>query len=195
MSATISKRMIRELIETAGRYCDHPEGEHEPGYCTYVAIAQEDLSQMLDEVEARQEQRKADREASEQYDPLSPPPEPPVGTWVKDRHGGTSQRRQWTVENGVQRTGWGQPGFEPFGKWRDMWAARGPLVECGPWGEDLPEEPETTSVFDDFGGHYAVFNQGREVARWAPGPKWSLFSETIEEDPDYSYTWVPKDGS
>ncbi len=56
------------------------------------------------------------------------PPEPPVGTWVRDRHGAVSMRH----EGG----GWAPPGFMTFGKWEAMWAARGPLVECGPWGDD-----------------------------------------------------------
>lgn len=59
------------------------------------------------------------------------PPEPPVGTWVKDRFGATSQRRTY---QGL--TGWGEPGIMPFGEWKAMWKARGPLVECGPWGRD-----------------------------------------------------------
>lgn len=59
------------------------------------------------------------------------PPEPPVGTWVKDRHGGTSLR---------YAAGWGEPGIMPFGRWEAMWLARGPLVECGPWGAPLETE-------------------------------------------------------
>jgi hypothetical protein len=60
------------------------------------------------------------------------PPEPPVGTWVKDRHGGTSYHQT--------PGGWGQPGIMPFGRWEAMWLARGPLEVCGPWGADLLEE-------------------------------------------------------
>lgn len=56
------------------------------------------------------------------------PPEPPVGTWMKDRFGGVTQR---------QRDGWGAPGVMPFGKWTSMWDARGPYTECGPWGAEL----------------------------------------------------------
>lgn len=56
------------------------------------------------------------------------PPEPPVGTWMKDRFGGVTQR---------QEGGWGAPGIMPFGKWEAMWSSRGPYVECGPWGADL----------------------------------------------------------
>jgi hypothetical protein len=57
--------------------------------------------------------------------------EPPVGAWVKDRHGEVHQRR--IDPDG--RDGWGLPGFYSFGKWEAMWEARGPLVECGPWGQ------------------------------------------------------------
>jgi hypothetical protein len=59
------------------------------------------------------------------------PPEPPIGTWVKDRHGGVSQRRIDSDGN----DGWGMPGFYSFGKWDRMWTARGPLTECEPWGK------------------------------------------------------------
>lgn len=59
------------------------------------------------------------------------PPEPPVGTWMKDRFGGVTQR---------QKDGWGAPGVMPFGRWEGMWDARGPYVECGPWGAELPAE-------------------------------------------------------
>lgn len=57
------------------------------------------------------------------------PPEPPVGTWVKDRHGGTSYRQSGG--------GWGEPGIMPLGRWEAMWRARGPLIECGPWGREM----------------------------------------------------------
>lgn len=56
------------------------------------------------------------------------PPEPPVGTWVRDRFGSLSVRQKGG--------GWGAPGIMPFGVWEAMWAARGPLVECGPYGAD-----------------------------------------------------------
>lgn len=65
------------------------------------------------------------------------PPEPPVGTWVKDKHGGTSLR---------YAEGWGQPGTMPFGRWEAMWEARGPLVECGPWGRELNTKTLTIRV-------------------------------------------------
>ena len=61
------------------------------------------------------------------YKPEDVPPEPPVGTWIRDRFGGTSMR---------QEGGWGQPGVMPFGQWAAMWRARGPLLECGPWGRE-----------------------------------------------------------
>ncbi|MFE6967215.1 hypothetical protein ACFVAJ_19185 [Agromyces sp. NPDC057679] len=54
--------------------------------------------------------------------------EPPVGTWVMDRHGAATYR---------QESGWGEPGFAPLGVWTSMWDARGPYVECGPWGMSL----------------------------------------------------------
>lgn len=63
------------------------------------------------------------------------PPQPPVGTWVKDRFGGTSFH--------AVQDGWGAPGLMPFGKWEAMWHARGPLIVCGPWGRPLEEEEES----------------------------------------------------
>jgi hypothetical protein len=56
------------------------------------------------------------------------PPEPPVGTWVKDRHGATHYR----TENG--RWAAAPTGFLAGGIWSAMWEARGPLVKCGPYG-------------------------------------------------------------
>lgn len=56
------------------------------------------------------------------------PPEPPVGTWVRDRFGGLSKHQKGG--------GWGEPGFEPFGVWSAMWQTRGPLEICGPWGRE-----------------------------------------------------------
>lgn len=55
------------------------------------------------------------------------PPEPKPGSWVKDRNGGVHHRAP-------DGSGWGNPGFYYFGRWRDMWEARGPLVECEPYG-------------------------------------------------------------
>lgn len=56
-----------------------------------------------------------------------------MGTWVKDRHGGTHYRRS---------DGWSSApeGFYAFGVWEDMWQGRGPLVECGPWGAEKGSE-------------------------------------------------------
>jgi hypothetical protein len=62
----------------------------------------------------------------------TPPPEPPEGTWIKDRHGATAMHHKGG--------GWAPPGFYPFGQWEAMWNARGPLVECGPWGQDLEKK-------------------------------------------------------
>lgn len=68
---------------------------------------------------------------------LPVPTEPPVGTWVKDRFGGTHVR----IEDSDGNIGWSASptGFYAFGKWAPMWESRGPLVECGPWGAELPE--------------------------------------------------------
>lgn len=66
--------------------------------------------------------------------PLSRDNEPPIGTWVRDRFGGTSMR---------QGDGWGNPGVMPFGRWQAMWDARGPYEICGPWGAPAPTEPES----------------------------------------------------
>lgn len=66
--------------------------------------------------------------------------EPPLGTWVKDRHGAAHQRRI----DADGRDGWGQPGFYSTGRWEAMWEARGPLVICGPWGADLDAAAEAT---------------------------------------------------
>jgi hypothetical protein len=65
--------------------------------------------------------------------PEAVPPEPPVGTWVRDRFGGVTMRQHGG--------GWAPPGFMPLASWRAMWERRGPLVECGPWGQ----EPTTTT--------------------------------------------------
>ena len=59
--------------------------------------------------------------------------EPPVGSWVRDKHGATSCR---------QEDGWGQPGMMSFGRWEAMWDARGPYELCGPWGA-APSENTT----------------------------------------------------
>lgn len=63
------------------------------------------------------------------------PPEPPVGTWVKDRFGATSVRI---------KDGWAASptGFYGGGIWECMWEARGPLEVCGPWGAQLVTNPE-----------------------------------------------------
>jgi hypothetical protein len=70
------------------------------------------------------------------------PPEPPLGTWMRDRHGGTCVRFIDTDGN----DGWGQgPGFYACGKWEAMWHARGPYVECGPHGVDHLEAEQDKS--------------------------------------------------
>lgn len=63
------------------------------------------------------------------------PPEPPEGTWVRDRHGGISQRIG---------DGWAAPGCLPTGVWEPFWRARGPLIICGPYGAELPPMTEVT---------------------------------------------------
>jgi hypothetical protein len=61
--------------------------------------------------------------------PAPCPPEPPIGTWVKDRHGASFMR--------INDRGWGAgPNGYPGAQWSSMWEARGPLVECGPWGAE-----------------------------------------------------------
>lgn len=62
------------------------------------------------------------------------PPEPPIGTWVKDRFGAASHRGN----NGY----WGEPGFYYLASWEPMWKARGPLVECAPWGVETMDVQE-----------------------------------------------------
>lgn len=64
-----------------------------------------------------------------------PPPEPPPGSWVKDRFGGTAQRHP--KDDPTQHGSWSQPGFMYLANWSAMWQARGPLTPCGPWGADL----------------------------------------------------------
>jgi hypothetical protein len=61
------------------------------------------------------------------------PAEPAIGTWVKDRHGVASVRRVDSDGN----DGWSPgPSFYSAAKWEPMWGARGPLVECGPYGRE-----------------------------------------------------------
>ena len=69
---------------------------------------------------------------------VAAPEEPPIGTWVKDRHGAVSKRVTTNAGGFMgEITGWSQPGCMPFGQWEAMWEARGPLTVCGPWGADL----------------------------------------------------------
>lgn len=58
------------------------------------------------------------------------PPEPPIGSWVKDKYGIAHYHQS--------DEGWGDPGFYATGRWAAMWAARGPMTPCGPGGRDLP---------------------------------------------------------
>ena len=100
-------------------------------------------------------------------------PEPPVGTWVRDRYGGVAQRQP--------SGGWATPGTEPFGRWADMWAARGPLVPCGPWGTDQTPHDDSplrwtteasdriVPLIDDRGFVEASHQQIDAAAQWATG--------------------------
>lgn len=76
------------------------------------------------------------------------PPEPPAGTWVRDRHGATTLR---------QGAGWAPPGFFPLVKWEKLWKARGPLVVCEPWGLESREPTEQDA---DYGGRDEVDEAG-----------------------------------
>lgn len=70
------------------------------------------------------------------------PAEPPVATWVKDRHGALTMRHS----NG----GWAPPGCAPLGKWAAMWEARGPLIVTGPWGAALSgQTPDLDAAADN----------------------------------------------
>jgi len=62
------------------------------------------------------------------------PTEPPVDTWVKDRHGATYVR----IKDIYGTTGWAASPTSTYGggKWEAMWEARGPLTVCGPWGAE-----------------------------------------------------------
>lgn len=57
------------------------------------------------------------------------PPEPPIGTYVRDRFGGVTKRHR----NGL----WAPPGCAPTARWDAMWAARGPLELCGRDGQPI----------------------------------------------------------
>lgn len=65
------------------------------------------------------------------------PPEPPVGTIVRDRDGALHRRYD---------EGWGWPygGCYPMGKWIPIWERRGPLVFVTSDIERLPEEEDKT---------------------------------------------------
>jgi hypothetical protein len=53
-------------------------------------------------------------------DPQYIPPEPPVGTRVRDKTGALVRR----YSNGL----WAQPGCVPLAQWEPMWQAWGPLT-------------------------------------------------------------------
>lgn len=91
---------------------------------------------------------------------LSRENEPPVGTWVKDRHGATSLR---------YKEGWGAPGIMPFGVWRAMWDARGPYTICGPWGAPLADTVESlqkkAQIREEL--HAEILKLAEEAGRWS----------------------------
>ena len=62
------------------------------------------------------------------------------------------------------------------------------------WRCAIRDDGPASSAFDDFGGYYSVCRDGREIARFAPGPDWSEYAETLsllEEWPDsLTYRWV-----
>lgn len=55
----------------------------------------------------------------------TPPPEPPRGTWIRDKYGALSVR----IIDSDKRDGWApaEHGFYATGRWDAMWRARGPL--------------------------------------------------------------------
>jgi hypothetical protein len=69
------------------------------------------------------------------------PPEPPIGTWVKDKQDAAHVR----IKDVDGRVGWASSvgSTYAFGKWEAMWEARGPLTVCGPYGADLPDPTAT----------------------------------------------------
>lgn len=70
----------------------------------------------------------------------SPPPEPPLGTWVRAvelKPGATARMVAKRFIDSDGNDGWAEPGFYALAKWGPMWEAWGPLEVCGPWGEDL----------------------------------------------------------
>lgn len=75
------------------------------------------------------------------------PDEPPLGTWVKDRFGGTHVR----IVDSDRRDGWAvsPSGFYAFGQWEAMWEGRGPLEVCGPWGAEPTWRHTDGSVRED----------------------------------------------
>jgi len=106
------------------------------------------------------------------FEAVQVPPEPPVGTWIKDRHGGVTYR-QHDGSNG--EGGWAPPGFMPFASWAAMWAAHGPLVECGPWGREK-EEPTvrypdiTVELVGEDGNAFSIIGAVRRALRRANVP-------------------------
>lgn len=94
---------------------------------------------------------------------MNAPAEPPVGTWVIDRWGGTSRRA-----NGG---GWGSPGFMSLASWEPMWNARGPLEVCEPWAHDrcLSPSPNSNGLCTRPKDH-ADAQHSNPTASWAVQP-------------------------
>lgn len=84
------------------------------------------------------------------------PAEPPVGTWVRDRYGALSMRKE---------AGWAAVGCEPFGLWSAMWQARGPYEICGPWGTPLKAEHGLHILEPDEGEQVVILRLPLSVAR------------------------------
>jgi hypothetical protein len=70
----------------------------------------------------------------------TPPPEPSLGTWMRDQHGEVLAPHRCRRERRL-----GDAGLLLRRVWDAHWAAHGPLIECGPWGAPrarLPFPPE-----------------------------------------------------
>jgi hypothetical protein len=54
-----------------------------------------------------------------------------------------------------------------------------------------PDTESTTSLFEDFGGHYSARLHGVEYATFAPSEHWSDYCALMRANPEFSYAWVP----
>lgn len=91
--------------------------------------------------------------------------QPLIGSWVKDRFGAAHYR----CDNGNWAAA--PTGFYAFGKWESMWKARGPLVECGPYGRELEpinseiqndDSPQIGDVYFSHGSYYTIMSEPYE---------------------------------